>query len=117
MASLRAEKISGGGCPVGFVLAEAPAHASTDELLQLVADKDGRDVFRRTETGGAARCFGTTILGVPHQQNRDKQGSTMQVAKVETHLSTFGDSDSKKWLCVRLLVRGSNQDGRSILAI
>ena len=37
----RAEKISGGSYPAGFVLAEAPAHASTDELLQLAADRDG----------------------------------------------------------------------------
>ena len=44
----RAEKISGGSYPAGFVLAEAPAHASKDELLQLAADRDGwrREVLR-----------------------------------------------------------------------
>ena len=36
----RADKFSGGSYPAGFVLAEALAHASTDELLQLVADND-----------------------------------------------------------------------------
>ena len=43
----RAEEISGGLYPAGFVLA-APAHASNDELLQLAADKDGwrREVLR-----------------------------------------------------------------------
>ena len=36
-----------GSYPVGFVLAEAPAHASTAELLQLAADRDGwREVSR-----------------------------------------------------------------------
>ena len=44
----RAEKFSGGSYPAGFVLAEAPAHASKDELLQLAADRDGwrREVLR-----------------------------------------------------------------------
>ena len=44
----RAEKLSGGSYPAGFVLAEAPAHASKDELLQLAADRDGwrREVLR-----------------------------------------------------------------------
>ena len=37
-----------GSYPAGFVLAEAPAHASKDELLELVADRDGwrREVLR-----------------------------------------------------------------------
>ena len=36
------------GDPAGFVLAEAPAHASKDELLLLAADRDGwrREVLR-----------------------------------------------------------------------
>ena len=44
----RAEKFSGGSYPAGFVLAEAPAHASKDELLQFAADRDGwrREVLR-----------------------------------------------------------------------
>ena len=37
----RAKQFSGGSYPAGFVLAEAPAYASKDELLQLAADRDG----------------------------------------------------------------------------
>ena len=37
----RVEKISGGSYPATFVLAEASAHASKDELLQLAVDRDG----------------------------------------------------------------------------
>ena len=44
----RAEKLSGGSYPAGFVLAEASAHASKDVLLQLAADRDRwcREVLR-----------------------------------------------------------------------
>ena len=37
----RAEKFSGGSYPAGFVLAKAPAHASTGELIQLAVDRGG----------------------------------------------------------------------------
>ena len=40
-ATGESKKNSGGSYPAGFVLAEAPAHASKDELLQLAADRDG----------------------------------------------------------------------------
>ena len=45
---VRAEQFSLGSYPAGFVLAEALAHASRDELLQLAVDKDGwrREVLR-----------------------------------------------------------------------
>ena len=61
----RAEEISGGAYPAGFVLAEAPAHASKDELLQLAADTERRVVPR----GASNR----PIPGVPQWTSGQKE--------------------------------------------
>ena len=47
-ATGKSRKIQWGSYPAGFVLAEAPAHASTGELLQLAADR-ARDGWRREQ--------------------------------------------------------------------